>query len=105
LPSSDDRSRTTRTAGSLVVIVNGALAAYISRGARQLFAFLPEDEPALSTTARAIATTLARLGLLVHEVNGLPAAEHPLAPYLVEAGFSPSAMGFQIRHGGFGRGA
>lgn len=105
LPSSDDRSRTTRTAGSLVVIVNGALAAYISRGARQLLAFLPEDEPALSTTARAIATTLARLGLLVHEINGLPAAEHPLAPHLVEAGFSPSAMGFQIRHRGFGRGA
>jgi ATP-dependent helicase Lhr and Lhr-like helicase len=93
----------TRSAGSLVVIVNGALAAYISRGARQLLAFLPDDEPALSTAARAIATAMARLGLLVHEINGLPAAEHPLAPYLVEAGFSPSAMGFQIRHGGFGR--
>jgi ATP-dependent helicase Lhr and Lhr-like helicase len=105
LPSSDDRSRTTRTAGSLVVIVNGALAAYISRGARQLLAFLPDDEPGLSTTARAIATTLARLGLLVHEINGLPATEHPLAPYLVDAGFSPSAMGFQIRRGGFGLGA
>jgi ATP-dependent Lhr-like helicase len=104
-PSSDDGSRTTRTAGSLVVIVNGALAAYISRGARQLLAFLPEDEPAQSTSARAIATALARLALLVHEINGLPAAEHPLAPYLVEAGFSPSAMGFQIRHGVFGRGA
>ena len=102
--SGDDRGRgPTRSAGSLVVIVNGALAAYISRGARQLLAFLPEDEPARSTTARALATTLARLGLLVHEINGLPASEHPLAPYLVEAGFSPSAMGFQIRHGGFGR--
>ncbi len=102
--SADDRGRgPTRSAGSLVVIVNGALAAYISRGARQLLAFLPEDEPARSTTARALAATLARLGLLVHEVNGLPAAEHPLSPYLIEAGFSPSAMGFQIRHGGFGR--
>ena len=106
LSPGDDRGRgPTRSAGSLVVIVNGALAAYISRGARQLLAFLPEDEPARSTTARALAATLARLGLLVHEVNGLPAAEHPLSPYLVEAGFSPSAMGFQIRHGGFGRGA
>ncbi len=79
-------------------MVNGSLAAYISRGARQLLAFLPEDEPAHSTTARALATTLARLGLLVHEINDLPASEHPLAAYLVEAGFSPSAMGFQIRH-------
>jgi ATP-dependent Lhr-like helicase len=102
----DERGRApTRSAGSLVVIVNGALAAYISRGARQLLAFLPEDEPSRATTARAVAATLARLGLLVVEINGLPAAEHPLAAYLVEAGFSPSAMGFQIRHGGFGRGA
>ncbi len=104
--SGDDRGRVlTRSAGSLVVIVNGALAAYISRGARQLLAFLPEDEPARSTTGRALAATLARLGLLVHEINSLPAAQHPLSPYLIEAGFSPSAMGFQIRHGGFGRGA
>ena len=66
--SGDDRGASpTRSAGSLVVIVNGALAAYISRGARQLLAFLPEDEPARSTTARALAATLARLGLLVHE--------------------------------------
>ena len=102
----EDRGRApTRSAGSLVVIVNGALAAYISRGARQLLAFLPEDDPSRSTTARAVAATLARLGLLVVEINGLPAAEHPLAAHLVEAGFSPSAMGFQIRHGGFGRGA
>ena len=104
-PEGRAKAGPTRSAGSLVVIVNGALAAYISRGARQLLAFLPEDEPARSTTARAVATTLARLGLLVFEVNGLPAAEHPLAAYLVDAGFSPSAMGFQIRHGGFGRGA
>ena len=104
--TSDDRGRgPTRSAGSLVVMVNGALSAYISRGARQLLAFVPEDEPAQSATARALASTLARLGLLVHEINGLPAAEHPLAAYLVEAGFSPSAMGFQIRHAGFGRGA
>ncbi len=95
----------TRSAGSLIVMVNGSLAAYISRGARQLLAFLPEDEPAHSTTARALAITLARLGLLVHEINGLPASEHPLAAYLVEAGFNPSAMGFQIRQSGFGRGA
>ncbi len=95
----------TRSAGSLVVIVNGALTAYISRGARQLLAFLPDDEASQSSIARALASTLARIGLLVHEVNGLPASEHPLAPYLVEAGFSPSAMGFQIRHAGLGRGA
>jgi ATP-dependent Lhr-like helicase len=100
-----DQRGPTRSAGSLVVMVNGALAAYISRGARQLIAFLPDDEAATSSTARALASTLARIGLLVHEINGVPASQHPLAPYLVEAGFSPSAMGFQIRHAGLGRGA
>jgi ATP-dependent Lhr-like helicase len=100
-----DQRGPTRSAGSLVVMVNGTLAAYISRGARQLLAFLPDDEPAQASTARALASTLARIGLLVHEINGLPASQHPLAPYLVEAGFSPSAMGFQIRHAGLGRGA
>jgi ATP-dependent Lhr-like helicase len=40
----EDRGRTpTRSAGSLVVMVNGALAAYISRGARQLTAFPLDD--------------------------------------------------------------
>jgi ATP-dependent Lhr-like helicase len=79
--------------------VNGTLAAYISRGSRQLTVVLPEDEPARSSVARALAGRLARLGssMLVAEINGRPADEHPLAPFLVEAGFSPSAMGYQIR--------
>ncbi len=112
--SSDDRGRgPTRTVGSSVVMVNGALAAYISRGARQLLVFLPEDEPARSSVARALSGTLARLArgedgrlpLLVGEINGMPAAEHPFAPYLIEAEFNPSAMGLQIRRPVVGRGA
>jgi ATP-dependent Lhr-like helicase len=95
----------TRTVGSQVVLVNGSLAAYIPRGARQLTVFLPEDEPARSTVGRALAARLARLarleeghaGLLVSEINGVPAAEHPFASFLADAGFSPSAMGFQMR--------
>jgi ATP-dependent Lhr-like helicase len=97
--------RPTRTVGALVVLVDGALAAYISRGGRQLLVFLPDDEPARSTTGRALAARLAelarpdegRVGLLVGEINGIPAHEHPLAPFLERAGFSPSAMGFQMR--------
>ena len=48
----DGARRTTRSVGSLVILVNGALGAYISRGARQLQVFLPEDEPARSTVGR-----------------------------------------------------
>ena len=95
----------TRTVGSLVVLVNGALAAYISRGARQILVFLPEDEPARSTVGRALATQLVviargeegRGGLLVGEINGAPASQHPFAPFLVEAGFYSSPMGFMMR--------
>jgi len=94
----------TRTVGALVILVNGALAAYVPRGGRQLTVFLPEDEPARSTTGRALARALAALardehrgGLLLAEINGREPAEHPLAPFLIEAGFNPSAMGFQMR--------
>jgi ATP-dependent Lhr-like helicase len=114
VPNEVDRgSNPTRTVGSVVILVNGALAAYVSRGARQLLAFLPDDEPARSIAGRALAGRLAafgrgedrRLPLLVSEINGIPASEHPLAPYLVESGFSPSAMGFHVRRTAASRGA
>ncbi len=97
--------RPTRSVGALVIIVNGALTAYLSRGARQVLAFIPEEEPARSTVARALAARLAdlargddgRIAILINEINGVPISEHPLAPYLQEAGFSPSAMGYQMR--------
>jgi ATP-dependent helicase Lhr and Lhr-like helicase len=96
----------TRTVGALVVLVNGALAAYVPRGGRQVTVYLPEDEPARSTTGRALGRALARLardenrgGLLLAEIDGREPADHPLAPFLIEAGFNPSAMGFQmLRH-------
>ncbi len=95
----------TRTVGSQVVLVNGAFAAYIPRGARQITVVLPEDEPARSMVARALAARLARFarveegqpGLLVGEINGVPAPDHPFASFLIDAGFSPGAMGFQMR--------
>ncbi len=95
----------TRTVGSIVLLVNGVLAAYVPRGGRQLLVFLPEDEPGHSMVARAIARRLAAIargedgrgGLLVSEINGMATADHPLSPFLIEAGFNPSAMGFQMR--------
>ena len=95
----------TRTVGSLVIIVNGSLSAYIARGGRQLLVYLPDDEPGRTIVGRALAKRLARLaraeegraGLLLSDINGMPAAEHALAPFLIESGFSPSAMGLQMR--------
>ena len=90
-----------RAVGAHVVLVNGAAAAYIARGGRQLTAWLPDHEPERSTVARAVAKVLADLalrdGLLLGEINGAPASEHPLAAALTEAGFVASALGFSVR--------
>ncbi len=87
-----------------MILVNGHLAGYISRGGRQILAWLPDDEPQRSAIGRPLArqlATMARLGgLIIADVGGVPAADHPLAPFLVEAGFHPSAMGFMMRRTG-----
>jgi ATP-dependent Lhr-like helicase len=95
----------SRSVGAQVVLIDGQLAAYLGRG-RQLLVYLPEAEPDRSRVARALATRLAEIarggegregGLLIGEIDGAPAAEHPLAPFLITAGFAMSAFGFQIR--------
>jgi hypothetical protein len=88
-----------------VILVDGTLGAYLSRGDRQLLTFLPEAEPQRSRTARAIARALidrARTGgdegprgMLIEEIDGQPPSAHPLAPFLIAARFISGAMGFQ----------
>jgi ATP-dependent Lhr-like helicase len=89
-----------RTVGARVILVNGALAAWVARGGRQLAVYLPDDEPRRSIVAREVAGALAAMatttGLLVSEINGRPPGEHPLAAWLVEAGFSLTGMGFNV---------
>ena len=36
-------------------------------------------------------------GLLVSDIDAAPAHEHPLAPFLVAAGFVRSGLGYQVR--------
>ena len=90
-----------------MILVNGALAAYLARGDRQLMTFLPDAEPDRSKSRtrrraradrsganRAPAATAPR-GMLIEEIDGVPPALHPLTPFLVEAGFIAGAMGLQ----------
>jgi len=85
-----------------VILVDGALAGYLGRGDRQLFTWLPADDPERSRAARAIAGALidrARSGepprgMLLEEIDGGRPAAHPLARFLVEAGFVGGALGF-----------
>jgi len=92
----------TRSVGATVILVNGALAAYIPRGDRQLITFLPDTEPDRSRVGRAVAQVLidrARAGgesprgMLIEEIDGAPPTGHPLVPLLVDAGFVMGGMG------------
>jgi ATP-dependent Lhr-like helicase len=94
----------TRSVGATVILVNGALAAYLARGDRQLTTFLPESEPDRSKVGRSVARVLidrartggdAPRGMLIEEIDGMPPSQHPLSQYLAEAGFVAGAMGFQ----------
>jgi ATP-dependent Lhr-like helicase len=93
----------TRSAGTGVILVNGALAAYLTKGDRALLVFLPEDEPARSTVATEVARMLFALatggsdrpGMLIADINGMPATTHPLAEFLLGAGFHRRPTGFQ----------
>jgi ATP-dependent Lhr-like helicase len=96
----------TRSVGATVILVNGALAAYLARGDRVLLTFLPESEPDRSKVGRAVARALidrarsgveSPRGMLIEEIDGETPATHALAPYLAEAGFIAGALGFQPR--------
>jgi ATP-dependent Lhr-like helicase len=101
-PRTDD-ARLARAAGTHVVLVDGAVAAVVSRGGRQVTAFLPEEEPVRSRVAAAAAAALRRwceasgrpaLGWAVGEGPSLGGG--PIAPYLAAAGFVPSGPGFRL---------
>jgi ATP-dependent Lhr-like helicase len=101
----------TRTIGATVVLVDGAMTAFLARGDNQLLTYLPDAEPQRSHAARAVARALiararepaagadpdnAPRGMLIEEIDGFaPPSVHPLAPYLVDAGFVDGAMGLR----------
>jgi ATP-dependent Lhr-like helicase len=106
----DAKRGPTRSVGATVILVNGSMSAYLARGDAQLTTNLPQDEPERSRVAQAVARALiARArepmtdgddgvtprGMLIEEIDGGPATNHPLAPYLAHAGFIGGPMGFR----------
>ncbi len=96
-------TRLARAAHSRVVLVDGALAAYLSRDVRSVWTFLPDDEPERSQVAAALARGLAglvggpRRTLVVGQIDGVDAQLSPLAPTLERAGFAMTSQGLFIR--------
>ena len=108
----EEGSSLTRSVGARVVLVDGALTVYMRRGNPAIQLLLPEEEPARSQVARAVAEFFVthtqrergeagheRSGMLITQVNGVPVAEHPFARVLLDAGFTPAPMGFNVRRG------
>ena len=96
----------SRSSGAGVILVNGALTAFLRRQNPAVRVFLPEGEPERSQVAHELAKKLAELairrqgrrsGLLIGEINDHPAREHSVARYLEEAGFLSTALGYQMR--------
>jgi ATP-dependent Lhr-like helicase len=96
----------TRSLGSIVILVDGAAAAYLKKGERELLLFAPDDEPRRTTVIRQVARILLRLaaareegrrGMLIVEINAAPATAHSAARIFIDEGFLPTAMGLQAR--------
>jgi ATP-dependent Lhr-like helicase len=112
-------ARPQRAAGALVVLLGGSLIGWMGRGEHPLLTFLPEGTaaatpshhaatdggaPDRSEVVRALAHSLggivespSRRALLVSSIDGLPAADSPLASFFVEAGFVRTARGLLKR--------
>ena len=67
---------------------------------------MPPAEPTRSRATQAVARALVRMsaareegrrGMLLADIDGLPATTHPAARLFVDAGFISTAMGLQLR--------
>ena len=90
-----------RTAGALVVLVDGELTLYVERGGRSLLSWTDgPDRLRAAADALALAVREGALGRLTVERadgEGLLAADHPLARALAAAGFHATPRGLRIR--------
>jgi ATP-dependent Lhr-like helicase len=98
----------TRAAYAEVILRNGQLVAWLRRGNPNLLVFLPGEEPERSQTASGLAHFLctrgqerlrgaSHQGVLITTINGQPVAVHPMARFLMDAGFHPGPLGMHLR--------
>ena len=98
----------TRAAYAEVILRNGQLVAWLRRGNPNLLVFLPAEEPERSQAAAGLAHFLcsrgqerlrgaSHQGVLITTINGQPVAAHPMARFLMDAGFHPGPLGMHLR--------
>ncbi len=105
----DANSSLTRSGRSTRHTMQRLSCRVFAAGKLNLQVFLPEDEPQRTAFARSLANFLfdrvqhhenadeARGGILITIVNGTQVAEHWMARFLLDAGFTAGAMGFNVR--------
>jgi ATP-dependent Lhr-like helicase len=98
----------TRAAYAEVILRNGKLIAWLRRNNPNLLVFLPVEEPDRSQAGAGLAQFLwqrgqdrmhagSRDGILITTINGQPVAAHPMARFLMDAGFHPGPLGMHLR--------
>ena len=98
----------TRAAYAEVILRNGQLVAWLRKNNPNLLVFLPNDEPERSQVAEGLAHFLCsrgqermhtdrHAGVLITTINGQPVAAHPMARFLMDAGFHPGPLGMHLR--------
>ena len=102
-PERPEGRKPMRTAGALVVLVDGRIAGWLGRGEEQLLTFVA-DEADAEPTRKALATALAaevgpdrRSTLFIQSVDGAPVDESPISDALREAGFARTPRGYLRR--------
>jgi ATP-dependent Lhr-like helicase len=97
LPWPDSAGRPSRAAGAFAVLVGGAPAAFLERGAKTVATF-PDADPAVWADAIASLAKDGRVRRLeLRQIDGSPAAEHPAAEALRAAGFADGYRGLTFR--------
>jgi ATP-dependent Lhr-like helicase len=98
----------TRAVYAEVILRNGQLAAWLRCGNPNLLVFLPDEEPERSQAAAGLAhffcargqermRVSSHQGVLITTINGQPVAAHPMARFLMDAGFHPGPLGMHLR--------
>jgi ATP-dependent Lhr-like helicase len=98
----------TRASYAEVILRNGQLVAWLRRGNPNLLVFLPAEEPERGQTAAGLAHFLcargqqrmrgnSHEGVLITTINGQPVAAHPMARFLMDAGFHAGPLGMHLR--------
>ena len=97
LPWPDADIRLARTAGSYVVLVDGALGGYVERGGRRLSLWGAATERPSEVAAAIAGVATRHRRFVVEEVDGAPPTATPMGAALEDQGFVPAVRGLAYR--------